>query len=538
MKRKFFGVLCATVLACTSIIPAMPTMSVSAAKVGDVLTVNSGHGQYKEPNVDGYSYEIWLDASKGGSGSMTLGRGCTFKAEWNCQVNQGNFLARRGKDFGSQKKATDYEYIGMDYKASYQQTGSSSGNSRLCVYGWFQNRGAAGNPPLVEYYIIEDWKDWCPDAQGKTVTIDGAQYKIFQMDHTGPSINSGSETFKQYFSVRQSKRTSGHITVSEHFKAWAQQGWGIGNLYEVALNAEGWQSSGVADVTELDVYTDPENHTISDDPGTTPTDTVQYSTPTGSGSGVSDDFEGSGTSWTARGGSSVQYGLTDHLAHGGKKSLYVTGRDGAWNGFQVESSELKAGGTYTFDGYVTYENETYNSETFTLGVMYKDGNSTSYDDIVDVDTTSGKWANLKSNFTIPSGATDIALYIQTKYTENPTAKDLIPFFIDDIKLTSGSTATTTTTTKATTTTTTTTKTTTTTTSTTPKPITSTLKGDVDCSGEVDVADAVLLSRFLAEDSTATISETGLANADVNGTGKQEQADVVTILKAIALIIRL
>nr|AEO51791.1 endo-1,4-beta-xylanase [Orpinomyces sp. LT-3] len=222
------------------------------ASAGQKLSVGGGQNQHKGV-FDGFSYEIWLD-NTGGSGSMTLGKGATFKAEWSAAVNRGNFLARRGLDFGSTKKATDYEYIGMDYEASYRQTASASGNSRLCVYGWFQNRGAQG-VPLVEYYIIEDWVDWVPDAQGKMVTIDGAQYKIFQMDHTGPTINGGNETFKQYFSVRQQKRTSGHITVSDHFKAWASQGWGIGNLYEVALNAEGWQSSGVADVTKLDVYT-------------------------------------------------------------------------------------------------------------------------------------------------------------------------------------------------------------------------------------------------------------------------------------------
>ena len=255
-KTRFLGLVSAAVIALASLPSA--GFSASAASVGDKLSVGNGRNQHKD-KCDGYSYEIWLD-NTGGNGSMTLGKGATFKAEWNCSVNAGNFLARRGLDFGSSKKATDYEYIGMDYKATYQQTGSfnGGGNSRLCVYGWFENRGAAGNPPLVEYYIIEDWKDWCPSSgSSKTVTIDGAEYKIFQLDHTGPDIHGGSSTFKQYFSVRQSKRTSGHITVSEHFKAWAQQGWGIGNLYEVALNAEGWQSSGVADVTELDVYTDP-----------------------------------------------------------------------------------------------------------------------------------------------------------------------------------------------------------------------------------------------------------------------------------------
>ncbi len=133
--------------------------SASAANVGDTLRVSNGSNQFKN-TCDGYSYEIWLDQT-GGSGTMTLGKGATFKTEWNCSVNAGNFLARRDLDFGSKKKATDYDYIGMDYKATYAQTGSfnGGGNSRLCVYGWFENQGAAGNPPLVEYYIIEDWKD-------------------------------------------------------------------------------------------------------------------------------------------------------------------------------------------------------------------------------------------------------------------------------------------------------------------------------------------------------------------------------------------
>ena len=199
-KRRLFGLLSAAALAVTSL-SSMPMISVSAASVGERLSVGNGQNQHKG-NCDGYSYEIWLD-NTGGSGSMTLGKGATFKAEWSASVSRGNFLARRGLDFGSQKKATDYDYIGMDYNATYQQTGSASGNSRLCVYGWFQNKGLSG-VPLVEYYIIEDWKDWCPDGNGKTVTIDGAQYKIFQMDHTGPTIHGNSEIFKQYFSVRQS----------------------------------------------------------------------------------------------------------------------------------------------------------------------------------------------------------------------------------------------------------------------------------------------------------------------------------------------
>ena len=212
---------------------------------GQTFSVGNGRNQYKADNVDGYSYEIWLD-NTGGSGSMTLGSGGAFSTEWSAQVSQGNFLARRGRNYDRTKKATDCGPIVMDYAADY--SASSQGNSRLCVYGWMTD-------PLVEYYIIEDWVNWRPTANGqsKTVTIDGAEYEIFQLDHTGPTILGDTRTFKQYFSVRKQKRTSGTITVSDHFKAWADAGWNIGNLTEVALNVEGWESSGKANVTKLTI---------------------------------------------------------------------------------------------------------------------------------------------------------------------------------------------------------------------------------------------------------------------------------------------
>ena len=226
---------------------------VDAASVGDKLSVDNDTPERKGIS-DGYSYDVWIDRT-GGNGTMTLGQGATFKVEWDATVPLGYFMASRGLDFGSTKKATDYSYIGLDYEADYRQNDSQQGNSYLGVYGWFQNKGVAENVPLVEYNIIEDWVDWVPDAPGKMVTIDGAQYKIFQIIHTGTTINGGCETFRQYFSVRQDKRTSGHITVSDHFKAWAAEGWGIGNLYEVALRAQGWQSSGVVDIKSLNIST-------------------------------------------------------------------------------------------------------------------------------------------------------------------------------------------------------------------------------------------------------------------------------------------
>ena len=93
------------------------------------------------------------------------------------------------------------------------------------------------------------------------------------------------------------------------------------------------------------------------------------------------------------------------------------------------------------------------------------------------------------------------------------------------------TTTTTTTTETTTTTTTTTTTETTTESTTEAKI-SDLKGDVDCSGDVKIADAVLLARYIAEDPV-TVTAQGLRNAELDGNGSLTAEDLGILLQAIA-----
>lgn len=528
---KLAGVFTVAVM-CFTMLPKMPTSS-SAANVGDKLSVGNGTNQHKG-NCDGYSYEVWIDTT-GGNGSMTLGQGAAFKAEWNASVSSGNFLARRGLDFGSQKKATDYPYIGMDYEADYRQTGSANGNSRLCVYGWFQNKNA-GNVPLVEYYIIEDWVDWCPDANGKMVTIDGAQYKIFQMDHTGPTINGGSETFKQYFSVRQQKRTSGHITVSDHFKAWADEGWGIGNLYEVALNAEGWQSSGVADIKKLDVYTDP-----SGNPNPTPDPTPSVE-PDADGNYFKSTFESGTDGWSVRGDASVSTDSSNYYS--GKKSLYVTGRTDNWHGASIalNSDAFVGGNTYSFSTGVLQKSGS--SVDMQLTLQYKLNGEDNYDQIASATVKSGEWTKLENtSFTIPSGASDLLLYVEAP-------DSLTDFYIDEAQgsksgvkssvTTGGGTVAGGTITTTTTTTTTTKKpsVTTTTTAKSENPgLKVTLWGDADCDGRVYLNDAVLVMQAIGNpdaygvngSDASHITEQGKLNADVN-----EAGNGLTNLDALAI----
>ena len=86
----------------TELISLSDVLTVKAAQT---FSVGNGQNQHKADNVDGYSYEIWLD-NTGGSGSMTLGSGGTFSTEWSAQVSRGNFLARRGRTYDATKKAT------------------------------------------------------------------------------------------------------------------------------------------------------------------------------------------------------------------------------------------------------------------------------------------------------------------------------------------------------------------------------------------------------------------------------------------------
>ncbi|MCL6605061.1 MAG: glycoside hydrolase family 11 protein [Paenibacillus sp.] len=193
---------------------------------------------------DGYDYELWKDS---GTTSMTLNSGGAFSAQWS---NIGNALFRKGKKFDSTKTHSQLGNLSINYSASF----NPGGNSYLCVYGWTKD-------PLVEYYIVDSWGTYRPTGTKKgTITVDGGTYDIYETTRTNQPSIIGDATFKQYWSVRTSQRTSGTISVSEHFKKWESLGMPMGKMYEVALTVEGYQSSGSANVT---------SHTLTIGGGTT-----------------------------------------------------------------------------------------------------------------------------------------------------------------------------------------------------------------------------------------------------------------------------
>jgi hypothetical protein len=104
------------------------------------------------------------------------------------------------------------------------------------MYGWLQN-------PCVEWYVIDDSFQTMPTSKSSvTATIDGGTYYLIQRTTTGTAganACSGSvSSWMQMLSVRSTARQCGTITVSDHFAAWANQGWSVGNVSSIHINVE------------------------------------------------------------------------------------------------------------------------------------------------------------------------------------------------------------------------------------------------------------------------------------------------------------
>ena len=225
MKGKTIGKIKAAALSVAMCLQlAVPSVDVEAAQ-----TFYDNKTGYE----DGFDYELWKDY---GSTSMTIKGGGNFECWWE---NIGNVLFRKGKKFDCTQTYQQIGNMTINFGVDYQP----NGNSYLCVYGWTRN-------PLVEYYIVESWGSWRPpgaNSKGQ-ITVDGGTYDVYETTRVNQPSIDGNTTFQQYWSVRTSKRNSGTISVSQHFQAWERMGMKMGNIYEVAFNVEGYQSSGWADV--------------------------------------------------------------------------------------------------------------------------------------------------------------------------------------------------------------------------------------------------------------------------------------------------
>ena len=203
----------------------------------------SGGTQHCSSNAQGnlsggYSWTIW---SSGTGGCITpYGVGAAFKATWN---DSKDFLSRVGLSLGSNKTYDKFGTFTADFAET--KTGTGGGYSYIGIYGWSVN-------PLHEFYIVDDWFGSRPNPGTKigSITVDGGTYDILTQTQTNqPAITGGNATFVQFWSLRTTPRTCGHISISEHFKAWANAGLVLGNMEEAKVLIEVGGGMGSIDFT-------------------------------------------------------------------------------------------------------------------------------------------------------------------------------------------------------------------------------------------------------------------------------------------------
>lgn len=190
-------------------------------------------------SVGSLQWTIWSSGS--GGCLITYGSGTAFSATWN---NSGDFLARVGLALGSNKTYDKFGTISADFAET--KSGSGGGYSYIGIYGWSVS-------PLVEFYIVEDWFSGHPNPGGSKMgsfTIDGeGTYDVYKHTQNNQPSIQGTATFDQFFSVRQTARTCGHISLSKHFDQWKTLGLNLGNMEEAKLLVEAGGGSGRIDFT-------------------------------------------------------------------------------------------------------------------------------------------------------------------------------------------------------------------------------------------------------------------------------------------------
>jgi endo-1,4-beta-xylanase len=217
-----------------------------ACVAGATWTGGKTYSANSSGNVgNGYTYQRWSNGT--GSGSMTVaGVDAKFSATWS---NVGDFLARVGLGWNSTQTFDQLGTIAADY--TYTKTGSGGGFSYIGIYGWSEN-------PLHEFYIVDDWYGTNPPTGGGSkvgsFTVDGAMYNVYtHTQNNQPAITGGNQTFVQYFSVRQTARQCGHISISEHFKEWANLGLTLGKMEEARILVEVGGGNGTINFTTATV---------------------------------------------------------------------------------------------------------------------------------------------------------------------------------------------------------------------------------------------------------------------------------------------
>ncbi len=148
-----------------------------------------------------------------------------------------------------------------------------------------------------------------------------------------------------------------------------------------------------------------------------------------------DDFETDSNGWGPRGSETVT--ISTEQAYSGTQSLKVSDRTQTWNGAMCnKTADLTLGETYNLGIWIKYAGDSYSgTQNFSLQLQYNDGVTDVYKNIKTSSVTKGQWTYLEGEYTIPTDAADVNIYVETEYKTSPSDQDLMDFYLDDFTAT-------------------------------------------------------------------------------------------------------
>ena len=191
-----------------------------------------------------YSYEVWRDG-------YTASLECYDYGGYKVYSKGADAIVRFGPKFDEPKTFDQHGNFAADYKL-----GSTYGAGTD-----FYLVGIQGNTtePKTEFYIIDYWiyEDADTTVFGTRMgefTVDGDTYDIWQNTANNYLGVQGDISYKRYFSIRRTKRDSGRIDITAHFKKWEELDLKLGKITDVMALVEGSKGKCCTSYLTIDYF--------------------------------------------------------------------------------------------------------------------------------------------------------------------------------------------------------------------------------------------------------------------------------------------
>ena len=242
-------------------------------------------------------------------------------------------------------------------------------------------------------------------------------YKNNNGQVTVVAVNNSDNGYAQQFNLSKGE----NITDIDRWRTSSNENIALTENLEYT-GSSFWAQLPARSVSTFVITTDSSS---APQPTEQPTEAPTEAQPDANGYYFHDTFEGSVSDWTGRGAATVT--LSGRTAYEGSESLLTQDRTSAWHGAakKLDSSIFKPGTAYSFSVNAMYFDGDA-TDTLCLKLQYQGADGEAhYATIAQEQAVKGAWVQLaNTSFTIPEGASDMVLYVETPETTNN-------FYIDD-----------------------------------------------------------------------------------------------------------